>query len=67
MFIVGLFAIAIAVLIVSYNTAVSCFICGFLLTYGFVLCAVDYYSLYKKLHDIEDKIKNMEGSKNDLR
>ena len=63
MFIVGLFDIAIAVLIVSYKTAVSCFICWFLLTCGFVLCAVDYYSLRKKLHDIDDKIKNMEGNK----
>lgn len=63
MFIAGLFAIAIAVLIVPCNTAVSCFICGFLLMYGFVLCAVDYYSLYKKLHDIDDKIKNMEENK----
>lgn len=66
MFIAGLFAIAIAVLIVSYNTAVSCFVCGFLLTFGFVLCAVDYYTLYKKFHDIDDKIKNMEDNKNDL-
>lgn len=64
MFIAGLFAIAIAVLIVSYNTAVSCFICGFLLTLGFVLCAVDYYTLRKKLHDIDDKIKNTEDNNN---
>ena len=64
MFIAGLFAIAIAVLIVSYNTAVSCFVCWFLLTFGFILCAVDYYSLYKKLHDIDDKIKNMEDNNN---
>lgn len=63
MFIAGLFAIAIAVLIVSYNTAVSCFFCGFLLTFGFVLCSVDYYTLREKLHDIDDKIKNMEGNK----
>ena len=63
MFIAGLFAIAIAVMIASYNTAVSCFIFGFLLTCGFVLCAVDYYSLRKKLHDIDHKIKNMEGNK----
>ena len=67
MFIAGLFAIAIAVMIASYNTAVSCFIFGFLLTFGFVLCAVDYYTLREKLHDIDDKIKNMEGNKNDLR
>lgn len=69
MFITGLFAIAIAIaiLIVSYNTAVSCFICGFLLTFGFVLCSVDYYTFREKLHDIDDKIKNMEGKKNDLR
>ena len=66
MFIVGLFdiAIAIAIMIVSYNTAVSCFICGFLLTFGFVLCAVDYYTLREKLHDIDDKIKNMEDNNN---
>ena len=63
MFIAGLFAIAISVLIVSYNTAVSCFFCGFLLTFGFVLCSVDYYTLYNKLHDIDDKIENMEGNK----
>lgn len=63
MFIAGLFALAIAVVIASYNTAVSCFICGFLLMCGFVLCAVDYYTLYKKLHDIDDKIKNMEENK----
>ena len=63
MFIAGLFAIAIAILIASYNTAVSCFFCGFLLTFGFVLCSVDYYTLYNKLHDIDDKIKNMEGNK----
>ena len=65
MFIAGLFAIAIAIaiLIASYNTDVSCFVCGFLLTFGFVLCAVDYYTLYNKLHDIDDKIKNMEGNK----
>lgn len=63
MFIGGLFAIAIAVLLVPYKTAVSCFICGFLLTFGFVLCAADYYSLYKKLRDIEDKIKHMEDTK----
>lgn len=66
MFIAGLFAIAIAIaiLIASYNTAVSCFFCGFLLTFGFVLCAVDYYTLYNKLHDIDDKIKNMEDNNN---
>ena len=64
MFIAGLFAIAIAVLIVSYNTAVSCFVCGFLLTFGFVLCSVDYYTLREKLHDIDDKIKNMEDNNN---
>lgn len=64
MFIAGLFAIAIAVLIVSYNTAVSCFFCGFLLTFCFVLCSVDYYTLYNKLHDIDDKIKNMEDNNN---
>ena len=64
MFIAGLFAIAIAILIASYNTAVSCFFCGFLLTFGFVLCSVDYYTLYNKLHDIDDKIKNMEDNNN---
>ena len=64
MFIAGLFAIAISVLIVSYNTAVSCFFCEFLLTFGFVLCSVDYYTLYNKLHDIDDKIKNMEDNNN---
>ena len=64
MFIAGLFAIAISVLIVSYNTAVSCFFCEFLLTFGFVLCSVDYYTLYNKLHDIDDKIKNMEDKNN---
>ena len=62
MFIAGLFAISVAVLIVSYNTAVSCFVCGFLLTFGFVLCSVDYYTLREKLHDIDDKIKNMEDN-----
>ena len=64
MFITGLFAIAIAVMIVSYNTDVSYFFCGFLLTFGFVLCSVDYYTLYNKLHDIDDKIKNMEDNNN---
>lgn len=64
MFFVGLFAIAIAVLIVPCNTAVSCLICWFLLTCGFVLCSVDYYTLRKKLHDIDDKIKNMEDNDN---
>ena len=65
MFIAGLsaIAIAIAILIASYNTAVGCFVCGFLLTFGFVLCSIDYYTLSEKLHDIDDKIKNMEGNK----
>lgn len=67
MFIAGLYYIVMGILVLQSN-AVPGFIIGSLMhTLGFALCSIDYYSLYKKLHDIEDKIKNMEGSKNDLR
>lgn len=64
MFIGGLFAIAMAVLSIQFGTTFCSFLGVFLLVFGFALCTVDYYSLYNKVLDIEDKIKRMEDNNN---